>query len=508
MRDKVSAWWPSRRTFLLVVVLSLLLPIVLAGQDTGDPFASAESFYKAYLVFSGDEKHLRDADSAVVETLDAIAGTVISGAGGDEEKMSARIARSIEERKAADPLFADRARDSSLRKAADAIGEALEDRKLAGKARARQLEGNIYGAIAMRINESEKAANYFSEYTSEKDAEISALDAFRAALKESGSTSEKNSALKGIFDLQPVLGSLGTRYFEKDDMERAGRNFRLMFEAHDLLTKEKVTSFLSDRQNNRLALYYTARIDLKSGKGPEGRKTLEKLFKDGFAEAGLYETLYEAVKAEKGAEAAYPYLEKGRKLLPEDSSLLILEINHFQQLGKGESSVANLKAAIAKQPNNASLRAALAAAYDKLFLEEANSGRMEKAGEYFDLAVDYYKQAVELEPADFATQYGIGALYFNNAAVVAKELSAYENDPSPAATARFDAKLKEVYAQFDLALPYLKKAESIDPNDAKTLSALMQIFDRKGDRAAASEMRRRLAKVQAGGKNETGYFNR
>jgi tetratricopeptide (TPR) repeat protein len=333
-----------------------------------------------------------------------------------------------------------------------------------------------------------------------------AVESLQRALKEAAPGQEKQFALRGMFDLQPILGKLGTRYFDAKDFTKAKRNLDLMFELHEVLTRERVTSFLSDKNNNSLAEYYRAKIDLETGKRSEGRKVLEKLYKDSFPEAGVYETLYSLVLKEKGKEAAYQFLEKGRKILPEDSSLLILEINHMQSIGKSASTLDALKTAIKQQPNNDTLRSSLGSAYDKLYLQEANGGDRQKAREYFDQAVDFYKQAIQIEPRNYPATFGLGAIYFNNAAVVAQDLKQYENNPDPEITKKFDTVLRNVYAQFDMALPYLQKAESINPNEPKTLNALMQVYDRKGEPGLAGEFRRRLATVQSGGKNEKSYF--
>jgi len=59
---------------------------------------------------------------------------------------------------------------------------------------------------------------------------------------------------------------------------------------------------------------------------------------------------------------------------------------------------------------------------------------------------------------------------------------------------------------FDQSLPFFKKAESIDPNDIKTLIALHEIYSRKEVLVIAAEMKKRLEVVRGGGKNPSPYF--
>jgi hypothetical protein len=61
-------------------------------------------------------------------------------------------------------------------------------------------------------------------------------------------------------------------------------------------------------------------------------------------------------------------------------------------------------------------------------------------------------------------------------------------------------------SEFDKALPYFKKAESINSNDQNTLIALKEIFAKKNDMKMSGEFKSRLETVQGGGKNAKSYF--
>ena len=73
---------------------------------------------------------------------------------------------------------------------------------------------------------------------------------------------------------------------------------------------------------------------------------------------------------------------------------------------------------------------------------------------------------------------------------------------------KYDELRKLVLTQFDEALPFFKKAEMLNPNDRNTLIALKEIFARKDDLPTSTEFKNRLEKVEAGGSNESSYFNK
>ena len=385
----------------------LLCAAVCPAQDSVDPLKAAKDSYNTCLGFSGDSRAASNSSGRFENYFREAKGRSSSEEVSDAMKKDDRLQELLAKESGRDAGFKGRAKDLCLSAAVEGIEAALTEKRNSGKSDVLTLRGNIYAGIAERLTEQDADPSKFFKYIDSQDSEVTAYDSLQQALKESGSNDDKLAALKGMFDLQPTLGKLGTRYFDNKDYAKAGRDFDLMFEAHNTLSRERASSFLKDRANYLLAQYFRARVQIETGNAAEGRKTLEKLYKDGYPEAGVYSTLYTLTLNEKGRDAALPYLQKGRKILPDDSSLLILEINDGQKSGDPGSAVDNLKKAIAQQPDNASLRVTLAQAYDRLFLIEANKGDPEKAQQLFGQAADFYKQALDMEPTNFAAAYGL-----------------------------------------------------------------------------------------------------
>jgi len=131
---------------------------------------------------------------------------------------------------------------------------------------------------------------------------------------------------------------------------------------------------------------------------------------------------------------------------------------------------------------------------------------LQKANDYFSYALKYYIDALARDAKYFDAIYSIGALYYNKAATKAREMQALSNDFSSEGLKKYEYKKVEVSAEFDSALPYFKKAESINPNDVNTLVALKEIFARKDDLPTSDEFKKRLQTVQDGGKNDQSFF--
>jgi len=79
---------------------------------------------------------------------------------------------------------------------------------------------------------------------------------------------------------------------------------------------------------------------------------------------------------------------------------------------------------------------------------------------------------------NFEANYAIGALYYNNAAKIAKEVNEYANDFTPAGTKKYNEAKTRMVKAFEEALPYFELAESINGKDQNTIIALKEIFAR------------------------------
>jgi tetratricopeptide (TPR) repeat protein len=71
----------------------------------------------------------------------------------------------------------------------------------------------------------------------------------------------------------------------------------------------------------------------------------------------------------------------------------------------------------------------------------------------------------------------------------------------------YDSLKVESEKLFEKALPYFKKAESLEPNDRNTLIALREIFARMNEYEKAQELKVRMERISSGETLEESYFN-
>ncbi|WP_373550217.1 hypothetical protein [Haliscomenobacter sp.] len=367
-------------------------------------------------------------------------------------------------------------------------------------------KGKIYNEIASQIIQI-KTTN-LGKLEDLPQAEAPAVEAYTAYSKALPLVTKKFETKDILTGLQAVQGNLdnfGRVAFEEQKYQLAYDNFNFLLASHEDLKKNATKSILDTEESYQYAVFLAATAALLAEKNDVAKPLLEKLYAAKYDKAAIYESLY-TLNSKDDANAAYKYLEEGRQRYPDEISLLFADINHHLKLGKLDVLIDKLKAAIAKEPNNVSLYTVLGSVYDNLYQKMDTAGDKAKGDEYFNAALDYYNQAIAKDPKNVDAVYSIGALYYNKAAVTTQKMNTLENDYSKEGLKKYKEMKDEVFAQFEKALPFFKRAESLDPNDTNTLIALKEIHAKKNDLEASKEFKRRLDVIQGGGKNDKAYY--
>ncbi len=254
------------------------------------------------------------------------------------------------------------------------------------------------------------------------EAGSEALDALEAALGLAEKKYEKKEALAVLGELAPYLSVIGNQFIGIQELANAYEPLAAVMIANDLLKENGEKSVFesdADLENHK---YVTAVCALRDEKTETGEKILTELYDAGSKEPAVYSTLYSLV-VEKDEAAAMEILKKGQELDPGNTELLFAEINYYIKKEQFDVLEEKLKKwAIEKDPNNPSVYSALGNVYMNLSDAAAKEGNEEIRKKYFDSALSYYGQTLELDESSFDAHYSIGSLYFNQAAAKTKEM--------------------------------------------------------------------------------------
>lgn len=366
--------------------------------------------------------------------------------------------------------------------------------------------GQVFQQVANQIVTATQMGLDMSDIPQERHPALQSAKAYEKALDFAQKKFQTKAAVDGLQVAQGALNNMATLAFEQEkDFPKAYLNFNEVLVAHDLIKANGGTSLLDADGAINDQMYYTGLAALSANMINQVSDMFQKLYDAEYDNPFIFEAMYRVHK-DADMDKAYGYLEAGRKKYPEDTGLLFAEINHFLQQGQLDQLIDKLKTAIEREPDNVSLYATLGNVFDQLYQKEAKEGDKAKAMEYFDNALDYFNRALEKDETFFDAIYSIGALHYNNAAILVTELQAMEDDYSKEGIKKYEAKKAEIFQKFDDALPFFQRCEKLNPNDVNTLIALREIYARKDDLDTSNIFKERLEKVQNGGKNESSYF--
>ena len=329
-----------------------------------------------------------------------------------------------------------------------------------------------------------------------------AVDPLIAASKATQDKKQLKDVVSALTEAQGYLGNYVQEFTDAKDYVSAYNCLNAGLTSHEALKSLGAKSIFDKVEEYNKQLYLVGLLSVYADKEKESVAIYEKMIAAKKDTSFVYSSLYK-VKAESDPEAALKYLEMGRQKFPDDAQLLFTEINHYLKAGKLEVLTDKLKAGIAKEPKNVSLYFTLGNVYDNLSQKETDPAKSEAYGAE---AMTYYKKTLELDAKNSDAIYSIGASFYNKAALFSKEMKKLESDFSKQGQKKYEEAEKLMIAEFDKALPYFKKAESINPNDQNTLIALKEIYAKKNDMTLSKEFKSRLEVVQGGGKNAKSYF--
>ena len=365
-------------------------------------------------------------------------------------------------------------------------------------------KGNIY-STRLESDMMKRVLNPKMPLTGDNDAFV-AFDAYNKVYRLSQINNEKSDAIKGISKIQVDLVNIGYEQYEGMAYEKSFLSLRAGFESHELLKQNGYPSLPENEQQIEGMVYVIAMAATQANRCNDAVVFYDKLYAAGTSELGVYEGLYHC-KQQLGDDAgALRVLTEGRKKFPNDTGLLFTEINLYLRAGKLNELTTRLEQAIKQEPANVSLYVTLGNVYDNLYQSALRSEDVPNANVYFEQAKRYYSTGLLKDPNHLDAAFSFGALYYNKATVRTQLMNALPEDYSKKGIAALSVLRTEVMALFDEAVPYFKKAESINPNDVSTLSALLEIYSIKEEVEIEAEMKRRLEVVKSGGNNPSSYF--
>lgn len=181
-------------------------------------------------------------------------------------------------------------------------------------------------------------------------------------------------------------------------------------------------------------------------------------------------------KLDRTAEAETK-LSEILKANPGNKDVMIALINIYLGAGKKVEAEKVLADAIALDPSNKELHYVVGTIYE--------------GQERYEEAEKAYKKVLALDPNHSNALLGLGAVYFNKAA----NLNADINDLGMG-DPKEELLRSEMVENFKNALPYLEKANELNPNNKEILNSLRQAYYKTGNEEKAMELKKKMDAIK------------
>jgi hypothetical protein len=308
-------------------------------------------------------------------------------------------------------------------------------------------------------------------------------------LGKADSDSEEDGKLfLAIMQMQVYQSNLATGRYNSKKYDEAADFF------HSLAISNTNSTGIKDTSN-----FYNACIAAQKAKNPIKMFDYnKKMIDQKIASPFNYQTIYDVKLIQKDTATALEYLKMGRKTFPNDVYLMNRETEIYLQKGQQEKALANLQAAIEKEPNNPQLELVLGNVFDNLANPRGMNGKDTiKPANYDELvmnAAEHYQKAIDLKPTNqesyFNALYNLGALYNNYGGTLYNKSTGKTTAPELVKKQKeYEIKSSEYYKK---AIPYLEQAISIKADDNACLTALRKLYYLTGNEAKGKEMSDKL----------------
>ena len=331
-------------------------------------------------------------------------------------------------------------------KAREAIDKAAQNEKTMNDPKTWMYRGIIYLNIV------------FSEEFSNLDtlALEKSLESFKKTLELDPEDKAKQSD-----DIKPRIDAIGQQYFaigveafNSQNFEQATLDFKKAFDVAKMNNKV-----------DTLALLNAGLASLRGEKFNEAIGYYNQLLDLGFNEPDVYRSLAASYRGLQQTDEMLLALNKGRKLYPNDSGLMLEEINAYLAMGQGAKVVDDLKELVVQDSSNYSIFFVLGTIYG----DETNAEMYN-----MDVAIDYYEKALSLNPEYYDAVYNLGALYINES----NKLQVKANDLPLSETKAYEKITEDANVIIRKALPHLEKAYELQPDNQETVQVLKSIYVR------------------------------
>ncbi len=347
-------------------------------------------------------------------------------------------------------------KDGKLDKALENINICIQDASTAQDPKAWFIRGNIYLEIANSKDDKYKSLD--------PDPLQKALDSYKKAIEFDPKKDYYDDIFAKLNWQHNNYFNSGVDNYNKKSYKAAMLDFE---NAANALSIAKVPDTLS--------LFYASVNASLAGEKAKQKQYYIDLLNDHAKSIAIYASLSDLYRLEKDSANALKVIREGKKVHPNDLQMTLSESNVYIFFNDVPKALSTLNLAAQKDSTNYLVFNALGINYQKIYEDTLQSAA--HRGEAYKRSEANYLKAIKIKPDFYDVELNIASLYFNSAVPIALKANGLPLEQKE----EYDKLENEANSYYKLALPYLKKADELQPNDLNTLNSLRQIYTSLGD---------------------------
>ncbi len=173
----------------------------------------------------------------------------------------------------------------------------------------------------------------------------------------------------------------------------------------------------------------------------------------------------------------------GEILYADDRGLQIAELNVLMQEAQYEKAAVAAEEYLSSYKKDTEVMLLYGTIEGKLF--DTNTEQREQ---HFQKRIAIYERILKLEPNSLLANYNLGITYYNKGVELINDESVFEKD-----IFEFDQLLNVCAGLFQRALPYVLRANQLDPENYNTLKALEGIYYNLNEREKFAQVQDKIS---------------
>ena len=348
-------------------------------------------------------------------------------------------------------------KNGQYEKAVEAIEKCVNHDGFLGMKPKDQAQAWLYrGMIYLNIHQNAELATKYP------DCLEKAYEALQNCIKADAGYAKDNAQ-----DIYPRIAAIAVNFFQ-DGVENFNNQ---VYPQAAVSFRKSYDISLSGANPDTSALVNAALAYQRGGMYEEALANYEDLKNLGYKNVDLYKNMAICYNGLGNEEKSFEMIQAGLEKNPGDASMIIEKVNIYLKNGRGEEAIADLNKLHEMDPNNASI----------LFILGTIFG--DDTHEIFDAdkAINYYQEALRVNPTFYDADYNLAALYINlsnKKKAEANEITGF----SKKEIERYNALVAEAEEILRTGLPYAEEAYRAQPSDdlkhvLKTMYVQLKMMD-------------------------------